>query len=95
MNGEITALNADTGKVLWKFQSKSRIVLDPVYKNGEIYAAGERTFYLLDAESGKEKWRMEFESPIKTAPSLVGDDVVMALKNGEMVSLNPSQRKRN
>ncbi len=95
MNGEITALAADTGKVLWKFQSKNKIVLDPVYKNGEIYAAGNSIFYLIDAENGKEKWRMQFESPIKTAPSLVGDDVVMALKNGEMVSLNPSQRKRN
>ncbi len=95
MNGEITALAADTGKVLWIFQSKSKIVLDPLYKNGEIYAAGDRSFYILDAESGKEKWKMEFESTIKTAPSLVGEDVVMALKNGEMVSLNPAQRKRN
>lgn len=95
MNGEITALNADNGKVLWKIQTKSKIFLDPVYRNGEIYVAGEKTFYLLDAESGKEKWRMEFESPIKTAPALVGDNVVMALKSGEMVSLNPAQKKRN
>lgn len=95
MNGEIAALNVDTGKLLWKYKAKSKVVLDPVYRNGEIYAAGERTFYLIDAESGKEKWRMDFESPIKTAPALVGDDVVMSLKNGEMISLNPSQRKRN
>ncbi len=95
MNGEIIALNSNSGKKLWKVQTKSRIVLDPVYKSGEIYFAGDRTFYLLDAESGKQKWSMKFESPIKTAPSLVGEDVMMALKNGEVVSLNPVLRKRN
>ncbi|MCX7677621.1 MAG: PQQ-binding-like beta-propeller repeat protein [Spirochaetes bacterium] len=95
MNGEIAAFYVENGKAIWKFDTKSRIVLDPVYRNGEMYVASHKTFYSIDATKGSVKWRLDLENTIKTAPSIIGEDVVMSLVDGTLVSLNPSQRKRN
>src|SRR5699024_11266131 len=51
-NGVI-ALNAETGDVLWQYNTDGEVMPTPAYHNGAIYiATGDRHLYKLDPDSG-------------------------------------------
>jgi len=55
----VYALDAESGKELWKYELGAAISGAPVYNNGRIYVGqqgGEDEFYCLDAKSGKMIW---------------------------------------
>ncbi len=55
-DGRLSALDY-TGKLVWEFEAKGAIAVDPAAGNGKIYFGTEdRFFYCLNAATGKRKW---------------------------------------
>jgi outer membrane protein assembly factor BamB len=59
-DGNVYALNADTGQLKWKFDAKGSIHCSPVlYKNTLYIGSWDANLYAIDIETGKERWRFE------------------------------------
>jgi outer membrane protein assembly factor BamB len=56
---EIIALNAENGKVRWRFSSQGWVWGGPIYHEGVLYFGDlEGVFYAVDASNGSERWRL-------------------------------------
>ena len=56
-NGKIYALDLQTGKELWSFQTGEVVHTSPAVAYGNVYAGSWDSYlYCLDAETGKKKW---------------------------------------
>lgn len=59
-DGNIYALDATTGKVIWKFQTGDVVHASPVISEGILYLGSwDSYFYALDGATGKEHWRFK------------------------------------
>jgi outer membrane protein assembly factor BamB len=59
-DGNIYALDANSGALKWRFQTGDVVHASPAVENGKLYAGSwDSYFYALDAASGKELWRFK------------------------------------
>jgi eukaryotic-like serine/threonine-protein kinase len=59
-DGNIYALDAETGAVRWKFQTGDVVHASPAIADGKLYLGSwDSFFYALDARTGKELWRFK------------------------------------
>ncbi len=59
-DGNIYALDRDSGALKWKFTTGDVVHASPAIDNGTLYVGSwDSYFYALDATSGKEKWRFK------------------------------------
>ena len=59
-DGNIYALHAANGKLLWRFSTKGIIHNSPTLVNGIVYIGSWDTYmYALDAKTGKLKWKFK------------------------------------
>jgi outer membrane protein assembly factor BamB len=59
-DGNIYALDANSGALKWKFQTGDVVHSSPAIADGTLYLGSWDTYlYALDAVSGKEKWRFK------------------------------------
>jgi eukaryotic-like serine/threonine-protein kinase len=59
-DGNIYALDADSGALKWKFQTGDVVHASPAVVDGTVYIGSwDSYFYAIDAASGKEKWRFK------------------------------------
>jgi outer membrane protein assembly factor BamB len=59
-DGNIYALDANSGTVKWKFQTGDVVHSSPAIADGTLYIGSWDTYlYALDAATGKEKWRFK------------------------------------
>ena len=57
-DGNMYAVNRETGKLQWKFDAKSRIASSPAVSDGIVYfGAYDGSFYAVDAAAGQLKWK--------------------------------------
>src|SRR5262249_43310771 len=79
------ALNTDHGTVDWSFKGGNWFWATPLVKDGVVYAAClDGKMYAVDASSGAQKWNYDTGSPLRAAPVFVGDDLVVASRNGDI-----------
>jgi outer membrane protein assembly factor BamB len=58
-------MNVHNGKKRWVFPAKAAFVASPILFNGVIYIGStDKTFYAVEASSGRMKWRVETNAPI-------------------------------
>ncbi|MBI25132.1 MAG: hypothetical protein CMN05_16595 [Roseibacillus sp.] len=58
--GTFYALNLETGKERWKFETEDTIDAPPTVGLGKVFiGSSDRFFYCLDQETGKEIWKYE------------------------------------
>ncbi|MFD1363682.1 outer membrane protein assembly factor BamB family protein [Lentibacillus salinarum] len=71
----VLALDAESGDILWKYNTEGEVMPTPVYYDDSVYAAtGDKHLYKLDLESGKELHKTEIGSTISmSAPNLTED----------------------
>jgi len=81
-NSDVSALNATTGKTLWKFQAEGPVVFSPKVLNVVVYmssdgdvGANDGHLYALDATTGSLKWTYLAQGAFPRA-LVVGDGVV-------------------
>jgi len=59
-DGNLYAVDAESGAQRWKFDAKSRIPSSPAVSDGIVYfAAYDGNFYALDASTGALKWKFQ------------------------------------
>ena len=57
-DGNVYALDAQTGDLKWKFQTGDVVHASPAYADGVVFVGSwDSYFYALDARTGAEKWR--------------------------------------
>jgi len=59
-DGNLYALDADSGSLKWKFKTNGIIHTSPALYNSTVYITSWDTYlYAIDATSGKEKWKFK------------------------------------
>jgi outer membrane protein assembly factor BamB len=75
-DNKLLALDADTGQLVWSFETEHSIWAEPVYEDGVLYIASLDNFvYALDADSGELMWRAEMGGSVASRPVL--DDGIL------------------
>jgi eukaryotic-like serine/threonine-protein kinase len=59
-DGNLYAVDRNSGAQKWKFDAKSRVVSSPAVANGTVYfTAYDGNFYAVDAAAGQLKWKFQ------------------------------------
>ena len=59
-DGNLYAVDRESGTLRWKFESKSRIAASPAVSGGLVYfGAYNGSFYAVDAATGQLKWKFQ------------------------------------
>jgi outer membrane protein assembly factor BamB len=90
--GFLHAVDARSGKELWKFEMGGGISVAPACVDGKVYAGqqgGERFFYCLDAETGALVWKQTLPGGWVWGSATVDDGLVFVpTVNGYAVCLD-------
>ena len=95
-DGNLYALNSESGEKVWGFHTESPIDSSPAISNGLVYFQSNDGFtYALDAKSGTLKWKAETgpDRPIdfdflSSSPTVQDHIVYIGGNNGKMYALN-------
>lgn len=75
-NNFVYALDAESGKVNWQFETGHAIWGQPAYKGDTLFVTSlDKSVYALDISSGREKWHTTFAGAIASAP-VVNENLV-------------------
>lgn len=71
----VLALNAETGEILWKYNTEGEVMPTPAYYDGSVYlVTGDRHLYKLDPESGELLHKANIGSTVSmSAPNIYED----------------------
>jgi outer membrane protein assembly factor BamB len=98
-DGNIYAVAADSGKLVWKFKTGNVVHASPAISEGTLFVGSWDTyFYALDAASGKEKWRFKTgDDPdihnqigIQSSAAVVDGTVYFGCRDSKLYALNAS-----
>mgnify|MGYP003418390579 FL=1 len=94
MGGNLVALDAKTGEVVWKRNMRSQLESSPVISGGTLFIGSDKAeLHAIDPDSGKEKWTFDAHRPIKSSPSVSGGRVFFGNYSGIMYSLDAKTGK--
>lgn len=72
----VHALDAETGELLWSFETGHSVWGQPVYKDGVLFVASlDKSLHALDANSGEELWVNELGGALPGHPVI--DDTLL------------------
>jgi outer membrane protein assembly factor BamB len=96
-DGNCYALDAATGKLMWKFETKDVVHSSPAVVNGLVYFGSWDTYlYAVDAKTGQEKWKFKTgEDPVKynqtgiqSSPAVVDGVVYFGCRDSNVYALD-------
>lgn len=78
-DGQIRALEGQTGKELWKFKTHNKFNAGALIQGGVAYVAGgDGVLYALEMKSGKALWSYDCKEELATTPTVAEGIVVVA-----------------
>ena len=94
--GEVRAFDARSGSVVWRSDLAKRGDSDATafgggvsYGNGRVFATtGWGKVVALDATTGNEVWRTSLNAPLRGAPAVDGDRVVVITQDNQIATLS-------
>lgn len=94
-DGEVNAIDAQTGKILWSHDTDSKITGGPGASNNIVMVGtGEAELISLSAETGEEIWRTRVSSEILATPVMSDNIVVARTIDGKVFGLDAGNGKR-
>ncbi len=85
-NGNVYALDAKTGQLIWKTHVGDHVYSSPAYTNGSIYAVGvtgqKATVWALNAHTGSARWQHQLVTIVYASPVVVGQTLYVPLGDG-------------
>ncbi|HEX2097428.1 MAG TPA: PQQ-binding-like beta-propeller repeat protein, partial [Solirubrobacterales bacterium] len=89
-NGFARALDADTGKVLWKRRVGRLNASSPAYARHRIYIVNLVPGHVvkLDARTGRTIWKKELPGRAESSPLVIGRTVYFGCECGELYALS-------
>ncbi|MBL8799092.1 MAG: PQQ-like beta-propeller repeat protein, partial [Planctomycetia bacterium] len=95
-DGSLLCLKADTGELLWRFDTSDSILAKPAVDRRHVYAVSRNHHvYCLNRRDGQEVWKEDLGSPIVAAPALIGGEhgesysLFVAASGGRVACLDP------
>jgi outer membrane protein assembly factor BamB len=92
--GNLWALNATTGQLLWLFSIGGSFAAccPAISGNGLLYVGGaDGVFYCLNATTGAEVWKYQTHGPIASCPSIADGVVYVASDDGFLYAFADNQ----
>lgn len=87
--GQVSKLEAATGREVWKTKLEGAIRSSPVVSNGVVYfGSGNAHAYALNAETGQTVWDVTVDGPITTSPTITGGLVVFSSSDNNVYSVS-------
>ena len=89
-SGWARALDADTGKLLWKRRIGHLNASSPAYSKHRLYIVNLDPGHIvkLDARTGKTIWKRSLPGRAESSPVVVGRTVYFGCENGELFALS-------
>ena len=86
--GQVTRLDAATGKAVWVAKLEGAIRASPAVSGGIVYVgSGANHCYALSADTGKTAWDQQTAGAVTTPPIVIGGIVVFAAADGNVYGL--------
>jgi outer membrane protein assembly factor BamB len=98
-NGEVIALNIDSGAVLWKTPVSSEVMSVPAVAGGiAIVRTTDGSVIALNEKTGQKVWSYEHNVPALTvrgtgAPLIIEDTIIEGYDNGKLMALRLADGK--
>lgn len=89
-NGDVFALDAETGALAWQVKVKGEVITPPVFDSGVLVVnTASGILKALDASSGEELWKVEQDVPALTlrgisSPVIASGGVLVGTGKGEL-----------
>jgi outer membrane protein assembly factor BamB len=81
----VHCLNAQTGKQLWEFATRSRVESSPAVIEGRVYVgSNDGRFYVLDEATGAKLWDFEAGAPLSASPAVAQGRIVIGSQDGKL-----------
>lgn len=102
-DGNVYALNAKSGELQWKFETKDIVHASPAIANNTVYIGSwDGNLYALDAETGAEKWRYKAgEDPInynqigfQSSPVVVDGIVYVGCRDSHLYAIDAATGRK-
>jgi outer membrane protein assembly factor BamB len=90
-DNKLYALDAGSGEMKWSAEGDNWFWATPVVQDGVVYAASlDGKVYAMRADDGTAAWDEPFDtgSPVRSAPVIVGDGLVVASRDARLHKLN-------
>ncbi len=94
-NGNLYALDAETGNPLWRFQAHGAFLHSPAYDDGLVFAAStDGCLYAVSATTGKLHWSVWIgEGGFAASPAIANGIVVIGSRKGEVIAVEAATGK--
>lgn len=93
-DNRLLALDAETGKTRWEFQTADSVESSPSVAGGRVFVGcNSDMVYALDAETGKKEWSYNLGGKIEGKPLVTGGAVFIGSNSGEFVSIDEKSGK--
>jgi outer membrane protein assembly factor BamB len=93
-DGEITALDANTGKTRWQAETEDDLSAGPSAGDGLVVVGSTSgRLIALEAATGKLRWSSDVKGEVLAAPLVTADRVVVRLVDGRLRALDPANGK--
>ena len=94
--GVIVALDKNTGKIIWQFQTSGKIYSTPAIANDKVVCAStDNTIYCLNLKTGQEEWSFATEKSIVASPVIRKKSIYIGSSEGIFRSINLRTGKLN
>jgi outer membrane protein assembly factor BamB len=81
----VHAIDAASGKNVWKFTTRARVDSSPAVSGGRIYVgSSDGRLYVLDAATGQKRWEFEAGEAITTSPAIAAGRLVVGAQDGRL-----------
>ena len=88
-DGEVIAMNAQSGKRVWMVKTKLSLSAGPEVGNGlVVLGSSEGDIVALDSSNGSQRWRKAIASEILAQPLMINDVVVIRTVDGHLEGLS-------
>lgn len=82
-NKYVYCLDKTSGKLLWKFNTGSRVEASAVASFNQVLIANMRgDLFILDVNNGKKLWSYEIGTPVSATPAIMKDRFIVATSDG-------------
>lgn len=102
-DGNVYSLNAETGLLQWKFETKDVVHASPAIANNMVYIGSwDGNLYALDTETGAEKWRFKGgEDPInynqigfQSSPIVVDGTIYVGCRDSHLYAIDAATGRK-
>jgi outer membrane protein assembly factor BamB len=94
-DGEVIALNADTGRKLWSVKTNLPLSAGPGVGEGLVVVGStDGNVIALDAQTGNERWRHRMSGEVLATPLVAKSAVIVRTVDGRLVALESGDAKQ-